>query len=166
MRFYGFALAASAFAVVACGGGGEKAADSVPADTAATPAMTPPPAAPGTGTGAPITGTTHTVNMVGDAQGYRFEPAAITIKAGDGIKFVNVSGGPHNVAADPAKLPDDVEAQLNANMPNQMAPLSGPLLMNANEAYTVSFAGIKPGTYELNCTPHLAMGMIIKVTVQ
>jgi plastocyanin len=163
MRFHGFALAVSALALLACGGGGEKA-DTPAADT--TTAVTPPPTTPGTGTGAPITGTTHTVNMVGDATGYRFEPNAITIKAGDGINFVNVSGGPHNVAADPAKIPDDVEPILSANMPNQMSPLNGPLLMNANEAYTVSFAGIKPGTYELNCTPHLAMGMIIKVTVQ
>jgi len=163
MRFSRFALAAGAFALFACGGGEQKAADSTPTDTAA--AVTPP-ATPGTGTGAPITGTTHTVNMVGDATGYRFEPASITIKAGDGIKFVNVSGGPHNVSADPAKIPDDVEAVLSANMPNQMAPLSGPLLMNVNEAYTVSFAGIKPGTYEINCTPHLAMNMIMKVTVQ
>jgi plastocyanin len=135
------------------------------ADTAATPAVTPP-ATPGTGTGAPITGTTHEIRMVGDAQGYRFEPNAITVKAGDGIKFINISGGPHNVAADPAKIPDDVEAQLSANMPNQMSPLNGPLLMNTNEAYTVSFGGIKPGEYELHCTPHLAMGMIMKVTVQ
>ena len=164
MRFHGFALAAGALALFACGGG-EKQADTPAADT--TPAaVTPPPAAPGTGTGAPITGTTHEVQMVGDATSYRFVPAAITIKAGDGIKFVNVSGGPHNVAADPAKIPDDVEAQLSANMPNQMSPFNGPLMMNPNEAYTVSFGGIKPGTYELNCTPHLAMGMIIKVTVQ
>ena len=164
MRFHGFALAAGALALFACGGG-EKQADTPAADT--TPAaVAPPPATPGTGTGAPITGTTHDVRMVGDATGYRFEPNAITIKAGDGIKFINVSGGPHNVAADPAKLPDDVEAQLSANMPNQMSPFNGPLMMNPNEAYTVSFGGIKPGTYELNCTPHLAMGMIIKVTVQ
>ncbi len=164
MRFYGFALAASALAVLACGGGEKKGVDSVAVDT--TPAVTPPPSTPATGTGAPITGITHEVRMVGDATGYQFVPAAITIKAGDGIKFISVSGFPHNVAADPAKLPDDVEPILSANMPNQMAPLSGPLLMNPNEAYTVSFAGIKPGTYELNCTPHLAMGMIIKVTVQ
>jgi plastocyanin len=163
MRFHGFALAVSALAVVACGGGEKQAADS-PAMDSATPAVTPPPAA--TGTGAPITGTTHEVRMVGDAQGYRFEPNAITVAAGDGIRFVNISGGPHNVAADPAKIPDDVEAVLSANMPNQMSPLNGPLLMNANEAYVVSFAGIKPGMYELNCTPHLAMGMIIHVTVQ
>jgi plastocyanin len=104
--------------------------------------------------------------MVGDAKGYRFEPATITIKAGDGIKFINVSGGPHNVTFDPSKVPDDVEPVLSANMPNQMAPLSGPLLMNAMEAYIVSFAGVKPGTYEINCTPHLAMGMIMHVTVQ
>lgn len=164
MRFSSFALAAGAFVLFACGGG-EKKADTPAADTAAaTPA--PPPTTPGTGTGAAITGTTHDVNMVGDAKGYRFEPATLTIKAGDGIKFINVSGGPHNVTFDPAKVPDDVEAVLSANMPSQMAPLSGPLLMNANEAYTISFTGVKPGTYEINCTPHLAMGMIMHVTVQ
>lgn len=162
MRFYGYALAASALALFACGGGEKKDADTTAMDT--TPAVTPP-AAPTTG-GTPITGTTHEVRMVGDDKGYRFEPNAITIKAGDGIRFVNITGGPHNVAADPAKIPDDVEAVLSANMPNQMSPLNGPLLMNPNEAYIVSFAGIKPGTYELNCTPHLANNMIIKVTVQ
>jgi plastocyanin len=165
MRFSSFALAAGAFVLVACGGGEKKGMDSTAAtDTAA--ATPPPTTTPGTGTGAPITGTTHEVRMVGDEKGYRFEPASITIKAGDGIKFLNVSGGPHNVTFDPAKIPDDVEAVLSANMPQQMAPLSGPLLMNANEAYTISFAGVKPGTYEFNCTPHLAMGMIGHVTVQ
>lgn len=165
MRFSSFALAAGAFVLFACGGGEKKAADTTAADTtAATP--TPPATTPGTGTAAPITGTTHEVNMVGDAKGYRFEPATLTIKAGDGIKFINVSGGPHNVTFDPTKIPDDVKSVLAANMPNQMAPLSGPLLMNANEAYIISFAGVKPGTYEFNCTPHLAMGMIGHVTVQ
>jgi plastocyanin len=165
MRFSRFALAAGAFVLFACGGGEKKAADSTAAtDTAA--ATPTPPATPGTGTAAPITGTTHEVNMVGDAKGYRFEPATLTIKAGDGIKFINITGGPHNVTFDPAKIPDDVESILSANMQNQMAPLSGPLLMNANEAYTISFAGVKPGTYEFNCTPHLAMGMIGHVTVQ
>ena len=167
MRFFGFALAASALTAVACGGGGDtNAADSMAMDTSAATVTPSPAAAPAMGAGAPITGTTHDVRMVGDAQGYRFEPTAITIKAGDGIKFINVSGGPHNVGADPSKIPDDVEAQLSANMPNQMAPLMGPLLMNTDEAYTVSFGSIKSGTYELNCTPHLAMGMIIQVTVQ
>ena len=38
--------------------------------------------------------------------------------------------------------------------------------MNPNEEYTISFGGIKPGTYEFHCTPHLAMNMKGKVTVQ
>jgi plastocyanin len=172
MRFIGLTVAASAIVLGACSGGDKNnAADS--ANAAAAPvatdsAMT---AAPGAGmagaaAAAPITGTTHTVNMVGDAKGYRYEPANITVKAGDGIKFVNVSGGPHNTAFDAAALPADVKTQLSANMPNQMSELSGPLLVNPNEEYTISFANVKPGTYKYNCTPHLAMNMTGVVTVQ
>ena len=104
--------------------------------------------------------------MLGDDKGYRFEPDNITVKAGDGIKFVNVSGGPHNAAFDPAQVPADVKAQLSANMPNQMSELAGPLLVNPNEEYTISFANVKAGKYEYNCTPHLAMNMKGVITVQ
>jgi plastocyanin len=165
MRFKGLAFAIGAFALVACGGGGEKAADTTAkADTTAAPPATPAPAA--TGTAAPITGTTHEVKMVGDDKGYRFEPATLTIKAGDGIKFTNVSGGPHNVAFDPATVAAAAKTQLAANMPNPMAELSGPLLTQPNEAYTISFGGIPAGDYEAHCTPHLAMNMKMKITVQ
>ena len=164
MRFYGIALATSAFILTACGGG-----DSQPAaDSAAAPAVAPTTEAPAAtaGTPAPITGTTHEINMVGDEKGYRFEPQNITIKAGDGVKWIMVSGGPHNVAFDPAKVPADVKGQLSANMPNQMSELSSPMFMNPNEAYTVSFANVKAGKYDYVCTPHLAMGMTGSVTVE
>ena len=170
MRFLGFVVVSSAIALGACGGGGEKAADSTataapaPApDSAATAA--PATAAPA-GTAAPITGQTVEVKMVGDDKGYRFEPADIKIKAGDGIKFVMVSGGPHNVAFDPATIPADVKPQLSANMPNQQGELSSPMFMNPNESYTISFANVKPGQYPYHCTPHLAMGMKGTITVQ
>ena len=166
MRFNGLALVASAIVFAACGGNDNKGTDTaadVATDTMAA-ATTPTPAA--TGTAAPITGTTHEVKMVGDEKGYRFEPADLTIKAGDGIKFIMVSGGPHNAAFDPATIPADVKGQLSANMPNQMAELSGPLMMNPNEAYTISFANVKAGKYEYHCTPHLAMGMKGTITVQ
>jgi plastocyanin len=166
MRLYGSAIALSALALVACGGSETATNDSVAADTTMPAVTAPSAAATAPGSGAPITGTTHEVRMVGDEKGYRFEPNAITIAAGDGIRFINASGGPHNIAADPSKIPDDVETQLSANMPNQMSPLTGPLLMNIDEAYTISFGAIKPGTYELNCTPHLAMGMLMQVTVK
>ena len=178
MRVYGLTLAATAIMLSACSGGEKNAGGDTTAmaggaapaagDTTAMAGGAAPAggAAAGTGTAAAITGTTHTVRMLGDEKGYRFEPANITVKAGDGIKFVNVSGGPHNAAFDPAQVPADVKAQLSANMPNQMSELNGPLLVNPNEEYTISFANIKAGKYEYNCTPHLAMNMKGTITVQ
>src|SRR5437868_10608456 len=119
MRFYGFAVAVAAFTLGACAGGEKQPGDTthVAVDTsAATTTTTTPGGSASTTAGttgavamAPITGATKTVNMVGDAKGYRFEPANITVKQGDGIKFVVVSGGPHNVAFDPATIPADVK---------------------------------------------------------
>ena len=166
MRFLGIAVVSSVLVLGACSGGGEQKADSAatPAvDTTAQAATTP--AAPA-GAAAAITGTTHEVKMVGDEKGYRFEPADITVKAGDGIKFIMVSGGPHNVAFDPATIPADVKGQLSANMPNQQGELSSPLFSNPNESYTMSFANVKAGQYPYHCTPHLAMGMKGTITVE
>ena len=163
MRFNALALVASAIFAGACGGNEA----GTPADSA-TPAAG---AAPGGAAGAmaspaPITGQTHTVNMVGDDRGYRFERDNITIKAGDGIRFVSVSIPPHNVGFDPATTPDDVEPQLNANMPEKMGPLEGKMLNTIGESYTISFANIKPGSYRIHCTPHRAMNMYGTVIVQ
>jgi len=169
MRFYGIALAASAVVLGACAGGDKGAADTtaVAVDTSTPAATTPQPAAPaGTASMAAITGTTHEVKMIGDAQGYRFEPANITIKAGDGIKFTTVNGGPHNVAFDPATIPTDVQAQLDANISEKMGQLSSALKTNPGESVTVSFANIKPGKYPYHCTPHLALNMKGEITVQ
>ncbi|MBC8086489.1 MAG: cupredoxin domain-containing protein [Phycisphaerae bacterium] len=152
----------AALVLSACGGTKEATTDTTTAGATAA-AMSPTPAAMAM---MPITGTTHEVKMVGDATTYKYEPAEITIKAGDGIKFVMVSGGPHNVAFDAALVPAAVKPQLMANMPEQITELSGKFLTTAGESYIVSFAGIAPGTYDYFCTPHLAMNMKGKVTVQ
>jgi plastocyanin len=169
MRFYGIALAASAVVLGACAGGDKTAGDTAAVGIDTSTAVTPAPAAPTpgpAGTMAAITGTTHEVKMIGDAQGYRFEPANITVKAGDGIKFTTVNGGPHNVAFDPATVPTDVQAQLDANISEKMGQLSSALKTNPGESVTVSFANIKPGKYPFVCTPHLALGMKGEITVQ
>jgi plastocyanin len=171
MRFERFAIVAAVITLGACAGGDKKPADTtaVGVDTSAasgtaTASGTP---AASTGTMAPITGTTHEVKMIGDAKGYRFEPANITVKQGDGIKFINVVGGPHNVAFDPATISPDVKPQLDANMgTDKMGELSSNMKMNPNETITVSFGNIKPGQYPYHCVPHLAMGMKGVVTVQ
>jgi plastocyanin len=165
MRFYGLALLASAAVLGACGGGGEAKKDSVAAATPATGAAPAP--APGGGVAKiPATGATHTVKMVGDDKGYRFEPADFTIKSGDAVKFIMVTGGPHNVAFDPTTVPAAGKAQLDANMDQKMAELSSPIMMNPNEEYTISFGGVPPGSYPYHCTPHLAMNMKGTITVQ
>jgi plastocyanin len=172
MRFYGLALLAGAAVLGACGGGektGTKDTTAATAPAAAAPgAAAPGAAAPAAGAVAKVaaTGATHTVKMISDDKGYRFEPADLTIKQGDAIKFVTVSGQPHNIAFDPAAIPAAGKAQLDANMDNKIAELQSPMLLNPNDEYTISFGGVAPGTYEFHCTPHLAMNMKGKVTVQ
>jgi len=105
--------------------------------------------------------------MVGDAKGYRFEPANFTVKQGDGVKFVVVSMGPHNVAFDPATIPAAVRPQLDANMgADKMSELSSNMKMNPGESVTISFGKIPPGKYPYHCTPHLALNMKGVITVQ
>jgi plastocyanin len=187
MRFYGIALFAGATILGACGGEKQPAADSSAAASAATSNTTPAPAAdttaaapaagaaaaPATGApaagaaaAAPATGKTVEVKMIGDATGYKFDPANVTVKQGDAVKFIMVSGGPHNVTFQ--NVTDAAaKAQLDANMPGQkMGELAGPMVMQPNEAYVVSFAKVPAGKYDYICTPHAAMNMKGTITVQ
>ena len=166
MRFNGMALIASAAVLGACGGG-DKAGETTKTDTATTAATTTTTTttATGTATKKAATGKTWEVKMIGDGTTYKFEPANITIKSGDNIKWTMVSGGPHNVSFDPAEVAAAAKPQLTANMDNQMGELMGPLLQNPNETYEVSFAGVPAGTYNYHCTPHIAMNMKGVITV-
>jgi plastocyanin len=180
MRFHGIALLTSAAMLGACGGEKQPAADTSAATTSAataTPAAsadtshaaaatTPAAGAAGAATAAPATGTTHEVKMIGDATGYKFDPANTTVKQGDAVKFIMVSGGPHNVTFQ--NVTDAAaKAQLDANMPGQkMGELASPMVMQPNEAYVVSFAKVPAGKYDFICTPHAAMNMKGSITVQ
>jgi plastocyanin len=164
MRFNGMALVVAVAALSACGGGDQAATDTATAQPGAGATTGAGGAAAGTAAATPVTGTWHEVRMVGDEKGYRFEPVDITIKAGDGVRWTMVSGAPHNVAFQ--NVAADAKTQLSANMPNQLSDLSSPMLLNANEKYEVSFAGVKPGKYDYLCTPHLANNMRGSITVQ
>jgi plastocyanin len=115
---------------------------------------------------APTRAATVTVKMVGDAKGYRFEPAQITVHAGDTIEFQSVTGGPHDVTFWADSIPAGAAQQLKANMPNTTGPLAGPLLINDGDKYTISTAKLTPGTYKFYCMPHLPMGMRGVLVVQ
>jgi plastocyanin len=174
-RHRSLCLMASTIALAGCGGEPRSPA----ADTATTPPATATPAtaspgeapaaAPAAGPAAAptaITGTTHEVRMLGDATGYRYDPANLTIKAGDGVRWTMVSGPPHNVSFWPDSIPAGAAASLTSAMAKQMSPLTGPLLIQQNETYTMSFAGAPKGRYRYFCTPHLAMGMVATIIVQ
>jgi plastocyanin len=114
----------------------------------------------------PVTGKMWHVKMLGDAKGYRFDPASLTIKAGDGVQWTVVSGPPHNVTFWPDSIPAGAQPVLQSAMQQTTAPLTSPLLMTPDQTYTISFAGAPTGTYHYYCTPHLALGMVGKVIVQ
>ena len=101
----------------------------------------------------------HVVRMVRVGETPRFDPATVTIHPGDRVRFVVASGAPHNVTFDPETLPADVQRALRADMPDQIQPLSGKLLLAEGDSYTVTFAGVKPGRYEVYCMPHVGMHM-------
>ena len=153
--------------LAACGGekktedqGTTAAPEQQSAPAAETPAANAPAATPAG------TGKTHDVNMVLEGSQYKYDPATLTIKAGDVVRWHNKSGGPHNVSFWSDSVPSGAAAVLQKNMPNQMAPLQSPLETEQDAVYEVSFAGAPKGEYKYYCLPHLALGMKAKLTVQ
>jgi plastocyanin len=150
-------VSALALATVACGGE-KKAAEQPAASPAATPAAAP--AAPA------AAGATHEVYMDFDGKVGKFDPAELTIKSGDVVKFINRTGGPHNIAFWPDSIPAGAAAALDAGMTDRVGPLTGPMMVEPNAGYSVSFAGAPAGVYKLYCLPHLGFKMHAKITVQ
>ena len=160
MRFTLFTTLA-AFAIVACGGDKKSAASQAEAATP-TPADVPA-AAPA----AEPAGAVVEVKMTGNGTSVAaFEPNKLSIKAGTTVRFINVSGGPHNIAFYADSLPKGGAAVLKKGMPNAMGDLMGAFLTQPNEKYDVSFTGAPAGVYKGYCLPHVALGMHIAITVQ
>ena len=114
----------------------------------------------------PVAPKTVEVQMIGDATGYKFSPAKVTIARGDKVKFTLVSGPPHNVVFWEDSIPKGAAAKLGKAMPNTVGPLTGPFLLNAKDTYEISFAGLPAGTYKFYCAPHLALGMHAVIEVK
>jgi len=157
-------MAAVAVFGFACGGGDSGNAAST------TPGVTSQPAA---APAAPVeneSGTVHQVAMKLTAAGaYVFEPATLTIKVGDTVRWVNESGPPHNVQFLGGEIPagsSDFLAQAYADDAQKIGPMSGRLMTQVGDTYEISFAGAPTGTYGYTCTPHQALGMNGTVTVE
>ena len=150
-----------AFAIVACGGDKKSAAS--PAQ-AATPT---PAGQPAAASAAEPAGAVVEVKMTGNGTSVAaFEPSKLTIKPGTVVRFINVSGGPHDVAFYADSVPKGGAEALKKGMPNAMGDLMGPFLTQPNEKYDVTFTGAPAGVYRGYCLPHVALGMRIAITVQ
>ena len=150
-----------AFTAVACSGDKKSAASQA---EAATPA---PAATAAAATTAEPAGAVVEVKMIGNGTSQAaFDPGKLTIKTGTTVRFINVSGGPHNVAFYGDSVPKGGVEALKKGMPNPMGDLTGPFLTQPNEKYDVSFAGAPAGVYKGYCMPHVALGMHMTITVQ
>ena len=106
------------------------------------------------------------VQMLGDASGYRFSPATVTIQRGDKVRFTLVSGPPHNVVFWSDSIPKGAAAVLAKGMPQTVDKLTSPFFLKTGDSYVVSFAGAPAGRYRYHCTPHLALGMTATIVVK
>lgn len=153
-------IAALAVLALACGGSEQAAEESPEAGQQAAAAA---PQAAGTGT-------VHSVEMLlTDAGSYVYQPATLTIKVGDTVRWLNVSGFPHNVAFWGDSVPQGAQSYLQgkfASDAQKIGPLAGRLLTQPQQSYEMTFAGAPAGTYKYFCTPHLALGMTAQLTVQ
>ena len=152
-------MAAFGLTIMACGGGGDSDAQAVAtAGVAGSAAATVSPAGEAT---------VHEVQMVlTDAGEYKYIPEELTIKAGDTVRWINVSGGPHNVQFKVGTVPDGAQAVLNAAMANRIGDMNGQLMMAPNAVYEIDFTGAPLGEYPYVCTPHEMLGMVAALTIE
>lgn len=91
---------------------------------------------------------THEVKMLTRSPnaGMVYDPDYLQIAPGDTVKFVAVQSG-HNAATLPAIWPEGVPTFV------------GKIDQEIEQTFTV------PGLYGIQCTPHLAMGMVMLIQV-
>ncbi len=152
-------LALLAFAA-ACGGSDQAGGNGGTASTETAPAAEAPavPAGDQTAAAAPAgQGQVIEIHMKttnGGSSGV-FEPAQVTAKKGDILRFVNDGGAAHN--ANFAGAPE--------NAGKSGLPGATPYATAAGQSVDVPVT-MEPGTYAFQCDPHAAMGMKGQLTVQ
>lgn len=107
----------------------------------------------------------HEVQM-GSRAGNRFDPAITTARAGDTVRFVNGSGGPHNVQFFADSIPDPARDLLDRAMPGEkLGWLTSQLFLDRNEVYDIVVPALAPGRYPFVCLPHYAGHMTGAIVV-
>ena len=88
----------------------------------------------------------------------RFEPATVTIRAGETVEWTNSSSFPHTVTADSSLAANPG----NVSLPRGAAAFSERLVRGQTFRKTFTV----PGVYEYVCLPHEGAGMLGKIVVE
>ena len=108
---------------------------------------------------APASAANYEVKMGSDSGLLVFEPANLTVKAGDTVTWVNNKMAPHNVIFDGNQIPGD-KGLADKISHNQLTFAPG-------ESYSTTFSADMPaGDYTYFCAPHRGAGMVGKITVE
>jgi plastocyanin len=102
----------------------------------------------------PAAAEAYTVKMGTDSGLLKFEPAELTIKPGDTVKWVNNKLSPHNVVFDSTKVPETFASKANHKG----------MLFQPGEAFETTFSDA--GEYPYYCEPHRGAGMVGKISVK
>ncbi|HIK03407.1 MAG TPA: plastocyanin [Trichormus sp. M33_DOE_039] len=103
---------------------------------------------------------THTIKLGTDKGMLAFEPAKLTIKAGDTVEWLNNKVPPHNVVFDAALNPAK-----SADLAKGLSHKS--LMMSPGQKETTVFPADAPaGEYTFYCEPHRGAGMVGKIIVE
>lgn len=107
-------------------------------------------------------GKVHEVKMIGDENGFYYDPDKLTIEKGDMVRWVHVSGAPHNVSFKDQELPDGAKKILKNNEKFESDYYHVP-----GQKFELHFSDEYPtGDYNYVCVPHEASGMTGVVTVE
>lgn len=104
-----------------------------------------------------------TVKMTADQ---RFEPAQLTVRAGETISFRNTSSETHTVTAYGQGLPEGAGYFSSGDLPSEEAARNnlGTALIARGGSYELTLE--QPGTYRYFCIPHEEAGMKGTIVVE
>ncbi|MFQ6047505.1 MAG: plastocyanin/azurin family copper-binding protein [Gemmatimonadales bacterium] len=115
------------------------------------------------------TGLVHKVDMLltGDGR-YVYRPDTLRIRRGDAVRWIMVSGPPHNVSFYAERVPRGGERFLRTAMPRErkISPLGGRVMSEIGDSFEISFAGAPLGEYDYFCVPHEVVGMKGAIVVE
>lgn len=108
---------------------------------------------------APAAAADYEVKMGSDSGLLVFEPANLTVKAGDTVTWVNNKMAPHNVIFDDSSIPGGKDLATKVS--------HSQLTFAPGESYSTTFTADMPtGEYNYYCAPHRGAGMVGKITVE